>query len=80
MNGLKVFSASKVQERNLLGEAVTKWLEENPHLVVYEKQAMQSSDSEFHCVTILLWYTDNPKEEYRRPAPTTMPGPLGRRT
>lgn len=51
----KVFSATKSREREGLGERVTEYLRENPELVVRDKMITQSSDNEFHCVTITLW-------------------------
>lgn len=56
MNGVKVFSASLAKDRNALGDVVTDWLQNNRNLEVYERQVLQSSDSEFHCVTIVLWW------------------------
>lgn len=56
VNGVKVFSASLAKDRNALGDVVTDWLQNNRNLEVYERQVLQSSDSEFHCVTIVLWW------------------------
>ena len=58
--GVKVFSATKMRERETLGEAVTRWLEENQVSVV-DKVVSQSSDSEFHCLSIVLFYKAKPK-------------------
>ena len=54
--GVKVFSATKAKDRELLGENVTRWLVENPHFQVVDKTVTQSSDAEFHCLTITLFY------------------------
>lgn len=54
-NGVKVFSASKFKERELLGELITDWLAANP-VEITDKIVTQSSDSEFHCLTITLFY------------------------
>jgi len=54
--GVKVFSATKARERESLGENVTKWLTDNPQVQVVDKTVTQSSDSEFHCLTITLFY------------------------
>jgi hypothetical protein len=56
MNGVKVFSATKARERGALGEDVTWWLKENPDAQIVDKIVTQSSDSEFHCLTITLFY------------------------
>ena len=55
-NGVKVFSATKAKERESLGEQVTSWLRNNPDAEIVDKIVTQSSDSEFHCLTITLFY------------------------
>lgn len=56
MLGVKVFSATKAREREELGETVTKWIRENPRNRITRKCVTQSSDREFHCLTITLFY------------------------
>jgi hypothetical protein len=53
--GVKVFSATKARDREELGELVTQWLRESGAEVV-EKTVLQSSDSEFHCLSIVIFY------------------------
>lgn len=55
-NGVKVFSATMFAARDQLGEEVTKWLAANPHLIPTEFVVTQSSDSQFHCVAITVFY------------------------
>lgn len=54
--GLKVFSATKARDREVLGEAITDWLRLHPEYDVFEKIVTQSSDAEFHCLAITLFY------------------------
>ncbi|MBP6632407.1 MAG: hypothetical protein KBG28_06530 [Kofleriaceae bacterium] len=56
VTGVKVFSATKAKERELLGEAITEWIRNNPGCELVDKIVTQSSDSEFHCLTITLFY------------------------
>jgi hypothetical protein len=56
LTGVKVFSATKAKEREGLGEQVTKWIRANPESEIIDKIVTQSSDSEFHCLTITLFY------------------------
>lgn len=56
--GVKVFTATKAREREELGEAVTDWLRKNPNLEIVDKVVLQSSDNEFHCLSITLFYRD----------------------
>lgn len=58
--GCKVFTATKAKERSELGEEVTKWLAAN-NVEVVDKIVTQSSDSEFHCLSITLFFNSVPK-------------------
>jgi hypothetical protein len=54
--GVKVFSATKAREREELGESVSRWLQANADLEIVDRVVAQSSDNEFHCLTIVLFY------------------------
>ena len=56
VTGVKVFSATKAKERELLGEIITDWIRTNQNVDIVDKIVTQSSDSEFHCLTITLFY------------------------
>ena len=56
VTGVKVFSATKAKEREALGEAITEWIRAHPTMEIVDKIVTQSSDSEFHCLTITLFY------------------------
>jgi hypothetical protein len=56
--GVKVFSATKAREREELGEHVTNWIRNNPDRRIIDKIVTQSSDREFHCLTITIFYED----------------------
>ena len=62
--GVKVFSATMVKERNALGEVVTAWLAANSVEVV-ETVVRQSSDSEYHCISITLFYVKKKRKRVR---------------
>ena len=56
-DGVKVFSATKHKERDELGETVTRWLKAHAESVdIVDKIVTQSSDSEYHCITITVFY------------------------
>ena len=57
--GVKVFSATKAWEREQISERVTEWIGSNPGVELVDKIVTQSSDSEFHCLTITLFYKRN---------------------
>ncbi|HZZ83529.1 MAG TPA: hypothetical protein VFE30_03240 [Anaeromyxobacteraceae bacterium] len=59
--GVKVFSATKAKEREELGDVLTRWLQSNPDVEVVDREVRQSSDNEFHCLTIILFYRRAPK-------------------
>jgi hypothetical protein len=54
--GVKVFSTTLARDRENMGENITKWLKENPNVDIVDKVVTQSSDKEFHCLTITLFY------------------------
>lgn len=62
---IEVFTATKASERKELGRVVTRWLkgfkDEGGELVDY--QVSQSSDNEFHCLSITLFCRDRRKRE-----------------
>lgn len=55
-NGVKVFSATKWEGREKMGEQITDWLRSHPGIAIVDKVVTQSSDNEFHCLTITLFY------------------------
>ena len=55
-DGVKVFSATKAKERELLGERLTEWLGTNRGVKVIDTVVTQSSDHEFHCLTITVFF------------------------
>ncbi|MFH1809088.1 MAG: hypothetical protein ABIJ09_10110 [Pseudomonadota bacterium] len=59
-DGIKVFTATKAKEREELGEVATAWMQQHPELEVVDKVVTQSSDREYHCLTITLFYTVRP--------------------
>ena len=58
-NAVKVFSATKAKDREDLGEQITRWMRANPNAKVVDKIVTQSSDSEFHCITITLFFQND---------------------
>jgi hypothetical protein len=58
--GVKVFSATKAKEREELGDNVTRWMKANPDFEIVDRVIKQSSDNEFHCLTIVMFYRQKP--------------------
>jgi hypothetical protein len=56
ITGVKVFSATKSKERELLGERITEWIRSHLDHEIIDKVVTQSSDEAFHCLTITLFY------------------------
>ena len=54
--GVKVFSATKAKEREELSENVSRWLKSNADLEIVDRVVRQSSDNEFHCYSLSLFY------------------------
>jgi len=55
-NGVKVFSATMVADRERLGEKITAWLRSNPKIDVRDMVVTQSSDEAFHCLAITVFF------------------------
>jgi folate-dependent tRNA-U54 methylase TrmFO/GidA len=53
--GVKVFSTTLARDRDALSEKITTWLREHPDLEVVDKVVTQSSDKEFHCLSITFF-------------------------
>ena len=58
-NGVKVFSATMVADRDQLGEKVTSWIASNPNKKVTDIVITQSSDEAFHCIAITVFYWED---------------------
>jgi len=59
--GMKVFSTTLARDREAMGDNITRWLHDNPQLEIVDKIVTQSSDKEFHCLTITLFYRERPR-------------------
>lgn len=58
MKGVMVFTATKAKEREELGDKVTEWVRAAPPKTVLDVTVTQSSDEEFHCLTITILYEE----------------------
>ena len=58
-NGVKVFSATMVADRDQLGEKVTAWIAANPQKRLTDLIVTQSSDEAFHCIAITVFYNED---------------------
>ncbi len=56
--GVKVFSTTLARDREVMGENVGRWLAEHPELEVVAREVRQSSDSRFHCLSIVVFYRE----------------------
>jgi hypothetical protein len=61
-NGVKVFSATMVADRDQLGEKVTAWINSHAEKKVTDLVVTQSSDEAFHCIAITVFYYDEPRK------------------
>jgi hypothetical protein len=63
-DNVKIFSATKARDRDSLGDRVTEWLRDN-RVEIVNKVVRQSSDAEFHCLTITLFYRNAGEPDVR---------------
>ena len=59
--GVKVFTTTLARDREHLGETISRWLAEHPDVEVVDREVTQSSDKEFHCLSITLFFRDRRK-------------------
>ena len=57
----KVFTATKAFDRDHLGDAITAWLGANQGVEIVDTVTLQSSDSQFHCLSCLIFYRHEAK-------------------
>jgi hypothetical protein len=55
-NGVRTFSATMARDREQLGDKVTDWIRDNPEKEIVDAVVTQSSDEEFHCLAITLFF------------------------
>jgi hypothetical protein len=60
-SGMKIFSTTLARDREQMGDNITRWLHDNAQFEIVDKIVTQSSDKEFHCLTITLFYRERPR-------------------
>ena len=65
-NGLKVFSATMVADRDQLGEKVSAWMASHAQYKVTDIVVTQSSDEAFHCIAITVFYWEDLEAKQQR--------------
>lgn len=55
-DAVKVFSTTLARDRESMGETISKWIRDNAGIEIVDKVVTQSSDKEFHCLTITIFY------------------------
>jgi len=56
--GMRILSTTLARDREVMGDTITRWLQENQQVEIVDKLVTQSSDKEFHCLTITLFYRE----------------------
>ncbi len=59
--GVKVFSTTLARDRDALSDRITAWLRQNPQIDIVDKVVTQSSDKEFHCLTLTFFFRERPR-------------------
>ena len=55
-NGVRTFTATLARDREQLGDKITAWIRNNPETQIVDAVVTQSSDEEFHCLAITLFF------------------------
>jgi len=64
-DGCKVFSTTLARDREAMSDTINRWLKEHPELDVVDKVVALSSDRQFHCLSIVLFYRSPAREGSR---------------
>jgi hypothetical protein len=56
--GCKVFSATLARDREAMTETINGWMGKHPELEIVDRTVTLSSDKQFHCLTIILFYRE----------------------
>jgi hypothetical protein len=56
--GMKVFSTTLARDREVMGDTVSRWLADHPELEAIGHDVRQSSDRQFHCLSIIVYYRE----------------------
>lgn len=67
---VKVFSCTMARDREQLGERITDWLKRHPELTPVDTVVSQSSDQEFHCLSVTLFLAGELVATERAPVST----------
>ncbi len=63
-DGVKVFAATTVSQRRLIAEEATRWLAEmnqRPGFRLVDRVVRQSSDSAYHCLSMIFFFVLEPR-------------------
>jgi hypothetical protein len=55
-DGCKVFTTTLARDREAMSERINAWLAQHPELTVVDREVRLSSDQQFHCLSIILFY------------------------
>jgi folate-dependent tRNA-U54 methylase TrmFO/GidA len=56
--GVKIFSTTLARDRDQLSEKITGWLRDHPEIEIVDKVVTQSSDKEFHCLSLTFFFRE----------------------
>jgi hypothetical protein len=56
--GVKVFSTTLARDRDALSDRITAWIRQNPQIEIVDKVVTQSSDKEFHCLSLTFFFRE----------------------
>jgi folate-dependent tRNA-U54 methylase TrmFO/GidA len=52
----KVFTTTLARDREAMSERINAWLADHPELTVVDREVRLSSDRQFHCLSIILFF------------------------
>lgn len=55
-DGCKVFTTTLARDREAMSDRINEWLAQHPEYAVVDREVRLSSDRQFHCLSIVLFY------------------------
>lgn len=69
-SAVRTFSETKARDRQELGERITKWIRDEKPIII-DTKVCQSSDHEFHCLSVVIFYKEGGDQTETEPISCT---------
>lgn len=75
-DAVKIFSTTMARDREQMGERIAAWLQQHPEFTVVDRVVTQTSDQEYHCLTMTLFLSGSVERYLAEPPPAARVRPV----